>query len=133
MRKTLPRLILVGLLLALAALGWKIAYGGGIHIPPLVDFIGTVVEDVTPVPPPEPVMPVKVADEWVVVTGNNVLFWPVVDSQCQSKKALMQVHEGERALVIMRHDGYVEVELNNQALPHTHGCIHSSLVVPDNG
>ena len=130
MRRRLPRIILAVLLVVLAYLGWKIAYGGGIHIPPLVDAIETVVEDVTPEPPP-PVEEVLPEPMWLYVQANNVLFWPVVDDQCQNRNALMQVHQGEKVLVIMDHDGMIEVELNNQSLPHTHGCIHHSLLGPE--
>ena len=135
MRRRLPRIILVVLLIVLAYLGWKIAYGGGIYIPPLVNLIETVAEDVVPDPPAVtvPATPPEPQDEWLVVMHNNVLLWPVVESECQQRSALMQVHEGERALVISRQGSYVEVALNNQSLPHTHGCIHESMLVPDDG
>lgn len=126
-RKFLPRAILVVLIIIMAFLGWKIVYGGGIHIPPLTDAI----DDLMAVPPPpEPVVSniVPIPDEWLVVNGNNVLLWPVVGGECRTKKALMQVHRQEKVLVVMRHDEYIEVELNNQSRPHTHGCIHGSLL-----
>ena len=75
-----------------------------------------------PEAPPEP------QDEWLVVTGNNVLFWPVRDETCVQRNALMQVHAGEKVLVIARHGQLVEVALNNQEHPHTHGCIHETML-----
>ena len=133
-RRRLPVAILAVLLPILVFLLWKIAYGGGLHIPPLVNLIETVADDVMPEPPPPAIMaPLEKPDKWLYVKGNNVLFWPVVGDQCKQRGALMQVHKGEKALVIMRHGPWVEVELNNQALLHTHGCIHESLLVPNDG
>ncbi len=129
MRKVLPRAILAIFLVILAGLCWKIVYGGGLYIPPLVDAI----EQMMPKAPPPPVveLPPKELDQWLYVQDNNVLFWPVVGGKCQQAKALMQVHRGEKVLVILDHDGWIEVELNNQSLPHTHGCIHQSLLGPE--
>lgn len=130
LRKRLPVAVLVVLLVILAFLCWKIVYGGGIHIPPLVDAIENIAEEAPP-PVEEIVEPPPPAQQWLYVQGNNVLFWPVVGGQCKQRSAMMQVHRGEKALFIFDHDGWIEVELNNQSLPHTHGCIHHTLLGPE--
>jgi len=81
-------------------------------------------EPETTVTEPEP----QRLDEWLYVTTNNVLLFPVVSDLCSPKYALMQVHKGTKVLVIARHDEWVEVEQDNQAALHTHGCIHESML-----
>lgn len=137
MRRRVPRILLALLLAILAGLCWKIIWGGGLHIPPLVNLIESVADDVVPEPPPAailaPPVPPEPVEEWVVTTANNVLFWPTVGGECQQRGALMQVHKGEKALVLSRQGAFVEVALNNLSLPHTRGCIHESLLVPEDG
>jgi len=82
--------------------------------------------EVVVVPPPEVIVAPK--DEWLYVTDNSVLFFPVVNDECRAKYALMQVHKGTKVLVIARQGEWVEVEQNDQTALHTHGCIHESML-----
>ncbi len=78
---------------------------------------------------PEPEVPlVQVPDEWLYVTTNSVLLFPVVSDKCRIKHALMQVHKGTKVLVIARQGEWVEIEQNDQTALHTHGCIHESML-----
>ena len=132
MRKSLPRIFLVGLLLIWAALGWKIIYGDGLYIPPLISELVEFRSRVIPVYPEyEPVS--EPEDEWLYVNRNNVLLWPMVGGKCTRRSALMQMNKGEKVLVIERHDALVEVELNNQSRLHTHGCIHETMLSNEDG
>jgi len=70
----------------------------------------------------------NVPDEWLYVTTNSVLLFPVVSDKCRIKYALMQVHKGTKVLVIARQGEWVEVEQNDQTALHTHGCIHESML-----
>ena len=70
----------------------------------------------------------RIPDEWLYVTENSVLFFPVVSGECSPKNALGQVHKGTKVLVIFRHDEWVEVERDDQTALHTHGCIHESML-----
>lgn len=125
-RKSLPRIVLVGLLLIWATLIWKIVYGDGLHIPPIIPELVEFQSKVIPVyPEPE--------DEWLYVNRNNVLLWPMVGGKCTRRSALMQMNKGEKVLVIERHDALVEVELNNQSRLHTHGCIHETMLSNEDG
>ena len=82
-----------------------------------------------PVVTTEPEAPVeRLPDEWLYVTDNSVLFFPMVNDECRPKYALMQVHNGTKVLVIARQDEWVEVEQNDQTALHTHGCIHESML-----
>jgi hypothetical protein len=77
----------------------------------------------------EPEVPVvQVPDEWLYVTTNSVLLFPVVSDKCRIKHALMQVHKGTKVLVIARQGEWVEIEQNDQTALHTHGCIHESML-----
>jgi len=77
----------------------------------------------------EPEVPVvQLPDEWLYVTTNSVLLFPVVSDKCRIKYALMQVHKGTKVLVIARQGEWVEVEQNDQTALHTHGCIHESML-----
>lgn len=76
----------------------------------------------------EPEVTVAPPDEWLYVTENSVLFFPMVNDECRPKYALMQVHKGTKVLVIARQDEWVEVEQNDQTALHTHGCIHESML-----
>lgn len=73
---------------------------------------------------PVPALP----DEWLYVTTNSVLFFPVVQNECRPKYALGQVHKGTKVLVISRQGEWVEVERDDQTAEHTHGCIHESML-----
>ena len=68
------------------------------------------------------------ADEWLYVTDNSVLLFPVVNDKCRPKYALMQVHRGTKVLVIARHGEWVEIEQEDQTALATHGCIHESML-----
>jgi hypothetical protein len=83
-------------------------------------------EPVVVVEPKAPV--VQVPDEWLYVTTNSVLLFPVVSDKCRIKHALMQVHKGTKVLVIARQGEWVEVEQDDQTALHTHGCIHESML-----
>ncbi len=73
---------------------------------------------------PDPQQP----DEWLYVTTNSVLLFPVVSDKCRPKNALMQVHRGTKVLVIARHGEWVEIEQEDQTALATHGCIHESML-----
>lgn len=127
LRRALPVVLVVLFFVGMAFIYWKIAYGGGLHIPPIREVLSPAKQVVEPLPDPKPEL------EWVRVTGNHVLFFPVVKGQCVHRSALMHVHKGYKALVISRQGEFVEVELDNQEALHTHGCIHHTLLEPDNG
>jgi len=71
-----------------------------------------------------------VVDEWLYVNTDNVLFFMVDEGKCltERKYSLLQVHEGEKFLVISRQDEWVEVEMEDQTRLFTHGCIHESML-----
>ena len=70
--------------------------------------------------------------EWLYVQKNNVLVWPVVDGACKRQAAVAQYHQGEMVLVVARVGKWVEVESENQIRLHTHGCIHETMLGPEN-
>jgi len=66
--------------------------------------------------------------EWLYVTTNSVLLFPVVGGECRTTNALGQVHKGTKVLVLARHDEWVEVRRADHTVMHTHGCIHETVL-----
>ena len=94
----------------------------------LVLFLDTPEPEIT-LPPVQTTKIIGNAEkEWLYVTTNSVLLFPVVGGECRTTIALGQVHKSTKVLVIARQGEWVEVEQENKAAVHAHGCIHKTVL-----